>query len=287
MKKLTISLLTLILLLVACADNEENETTEPVEEDNIAEEQTEDNDNIEATEKDIENDKEETSEEQEEIIEAQYYIDENSSVVPLGDGVEEDVVLLTIDDAPATYTLEMAEILSNLDANAIFFVNGHFLDSPEEEEALKQIHEMGFLIGNHTYSHPVIPDIPEDEQYEEIISLSDRVEEIIGERPKFFRAPHGMNSDYSKAVVEEDGMVLMNWTYGYDYFEPYMNAEKLTEAMITGEAPEIDIDYSLLKPGANLLMHDREWTKDALEGIVLGLRENGYEIVDPNLIEVK
>lgn len=288
MKKLSMILLALLLFLAACSNDEGNEGTSPEEKENVTEEDTTENDtDAETDEEATETEDEEETIVEEEEVEAQYYIDENSSVVPLEDGTEENVVLLTIDDAPDKYALEMAKTLKSLDVNAIFFVNGHFLDTLEEEEVLKQIHEMGFLIGNHTYSHPVIPDIPEDEQYEEIVSLSDRVEEIIGERPKFFRAPHGMNSDYSKEVVEEDGMVLMNWTYGYDYFEPYMNAEKLAEAMITGEAPEIDIDYSLLKPGANLLMHDREWTNEALETIVLGLREGGYEIVDPKLIEIE
>ncbi len=214
----------------------------------------------------------------------EYYISDDATVVPLAEDVNENVVLLTFDDAPHTYSLEIAETLKKLDANAIFFVNGHYLDTPEEEEALKQLHEMGFLIGNHTYNHPLLTDISEDEQREEIVKLSDRVEEIIGERPKFFRAPNGMNTDFSEEVAAEEEMVLMNWTYGYDYFQPYMDADKLAEAMITGEGPEVGVSYSLLKPGANLLMHDREWTNEALERIVNGLREQGYEIVDPNLI---
>jgi len=274
----------LLLFIGACSESGE----ETPEENTTA---TEENDVEETEEASVTVEKEEEKEEEleqlePETTEAQYYIDENSSVVPLEEGIEENVVLLTVDDAPAENTMEMAETLLELDAGAIFFVNGHFLDTPEEEEALKQLHEMGFIIGNHTYNHPLISDIPEDEQREEIVSLSDRVEEIIGERPKFFRAPNGVNTDFSKAVVEEDGMVLMNWTYGYDYFEPYMDSEKLAEAMITGEGPEVDVPYSLLKPGANLLMHDREWTSEALGSIVTGLRESGYEIVDPALIEV-
>src|SRR5699024_1925299 len=109
---------------------------------------------------------------------------------------------------------------------------------------------------------------------------------IIGEKPKFFRAPHGMNTDYVRQLVKEEGMLLMNWTYGYDYFEPYMDAEKLKQAMITGEGPEVDVSYSLLRPGANLLMHDREWTLEALEDIIKGLQEKGYSFADPNTIEL-
>lgn len=275
----------MIGMMVACSsnNNEESSAEQPEEEaettkDNTESQEREDSDENETNEEENEED---NTENQEPI----YYIDEETaSILPIDDA-DEEVVLLTIDDAPDEYALEMAETLQEKDAKAIFFVNGHFIEDEEGQEALKTIHEMGFPIGNHTYSHPVIPEIPEDEQTEEIVSLNDKIEEIIGERPQFFRAPHGANSDHSREVVKEEGMILMNWTYGFDYFEEYQDADKLKEALISGEAPEIDINYSLLQPGANILMHDREWTNEALGDVIDGLRDQGYEMADPNLIE--
>ncbi|WP_010530401.1 polysaccharide deacetylase family protein [Lentibacillus jeotgali] len=222
---------------------------------------------------------------QEEVIEPEYKIDENSSVVPINKEGNEKVVLLTIDDVPDGHALNMAKTLKNLNAGAIFFVNGHFLETSEDKETLRQIHDMGFEIGNHTYNHVYLPDASTKEQEEEIVGLNDKIEDIIGKRPQFFRAPNGANTDFTKQLAKEEEMVTMNWTYGYDYFEPYMDAEKLTKAMVTGKGPEVDVPYSLLKPGANLLMHDREWTAKALEDIVAGLRDKGYEIVDPDSIQ--
>lgn len=228
------------------------------------------------------------AEEPEEEQEPLYQINQsNWAVEPISEDADENVVLLTFDDTPEKYGLDIAHILDELDAPAIFFVNGHFIQTEEQQDMLREIHELGFAIGNHTYTHPNLGEISEEEQRKEIVELNDLIEEVIGERPRFFRAPHGVNTDFSEQLVEEEGMVLMNWTYGYDYFEPYMDAEKLAEAMITGEGPEVDVDYSLLRPGANLLMHDREWTKDALADIVTGLREQGYEMVDPDLIQIK
>ncbi|WP_047982944.1 polysaccharide deacetylase family protein [Ornithinibacillus californiensis] len=286
----------LVLFLAACNSSEQNKVQEEaspdlVEEqpnDKTGEEKQESNseESPTETEEPIEDDSEEELGVDEEVT-AQYRVSENWSLVPIEEGTNENVVLLTIDDAPDQYALEMAKILTELDADAIFFVNGHFIDTPEEKEVLKQIHEMGFEIGNHTYSHVNLKSIENnpEKQREEIVQLNDVIEEIIGERPKFFRAPHGVNTDTSKKIVEEENMVLMNWSYGYDYFTPYMDKEKLVTAMVTGEGPEVDVPYSLLKPGANLLMHDREWTKEALKEIVIGLREQGYEILDPRLIE--
>ncbi|AXI11136.1 polysaccharide deacetylase [Oceanobacillus zhaokaii] len=276
-----------MLILTACNSESASQPTIPSEAEknepskNVQEQNSETEEFIEEKKPKVEED--ELKEEVEEVS-AAYQVSDDSSIIPIKDEINEDVVLLTFDDAPDKYSLQIAETLKSLDASAIFFVNGHFINSPEGKEQLKKIHDMGFLIGNHTYNHPLLTTISEEKQKEEIVSLNNRIEEIIGERPKFFRAPNGVNTDYSKQVVKEEGMVLMNWTYGYDYFEPYMDKDKLTTAMITGEGPEVDVSYSLLKPGANLLMHDREWTAAALADIIKGLRESGYEVVDPNLI---
>ncbi|SER97461.1 Peptidoglycan/xylan/chitin deacetylase, PgdA/CDA1 family [Gracilibacillus ureilyticus] len=220
------------------------------------------------------------------VSEPLYELTDSWSIVPIKEETDENVILLTIDDAPEHYSLEMANTLKELDVPAIFFVNGHFLESGAKKEELKQIHEMGFEIGNHTYNHQRLTEVDEATQKEEILSLSNLIEEITGEKPEFFRAPNGANTEYATALVEEEGMLLMNWTYGYDYFEPYMDTEKLKTAMITGEGPEVDVPYSLLKPGAILLMHDRQWTAEALADIVNGLREKGYEFADPEAIKL-
>lgn len=199
----------------------------------------------------------------------------NWSVEPIGDAPAQ-TVLMTIDDAPDKRSVEMAETLKELNVPAIFFVNGHFLDSEEEKANLKEIHDMGFAIGNHTYSHTSLKTLTEEQQREEILSLSNIVEEIIGERPIFYRAPFGENTDFSKALVQEEGMLLMNWTYGYDWEKAYTEAAPLADIMV---------NTPYLRNGANLLMHDREWTAAALPDIVKGLESKGYGFIDPSAIE--
>ncbi len=183
---------------------------------------------------------------------------------------------MTIDDAPGKNALDMAKTLKELDAPAIFFVNGHFIDTDKEKAVLKEIHEMGFAIGNHTKTHANLQQISEEEQEEEILFVSNTVEDIIGERPLYFRAPFGLNTDFSRELVKNDGMLLMNWSYGYDWEKQYMDADALADIMVNTE---------YLSDGANLLMHDREWTADALKDIVEGLRAKGYDLIDPATIQ--
>ncbi|KGX88782.1 polysaccharide deacetylase family protein [Pontibacillus litoralis] len=271
MKKLTVLLCFIIFVLAACGSTEENN-----QEASMKEEKNQEENNLDKAEEEKVTEEAQVNSEQEETdeppsIEPTYELTDTFDVKPI-DGSEEQSVLLTIDDAPDQYALEMAKTLKKLDAPAIFFVNGHFLQTEEQKQALKKIHEMGFVIGNHTMTHENLQMISEQQQQEEIVQVNDLVEEIIGERPKFFRAPHGANTDYSKQLAKKEMMLVMNWTYGYDWEAKYQNEEALADIMVHTE---------YLHNGANLLMHDREWTAAALNDIVNGLRDKGYTFIDP------
>lgn len=266
-------LLLLLFVATACGEKETSEPDDPSQsEEEASNEEAEQDNTEEENSEDMDDDEEE---ERTEEREPTYTIDDLWQIVPIEDA-NEDVALITIDDAPDKYALDMAHTLKELDVPAIFFVNGHFIETDEKKEILREIHELGFTIGNHTYSHADLQSLSEEEQYDEIVQVNDMVEEIIGERPKFFRAPFGQNTDYSKSVAEDEGMVLMNWTYGYDWDAAYQTKEAITDIML--HAPE-------LRSGANLLMHDREWTNAALADIVIGLEDQGYELIDPKEIE--
>ncbi|WP_252503728.1 polysaccharide deacetylase family protein [Sporosarcina sp. Marseille-Q4943] len=264
-----------MLLLASC-----NEEVEPVDEEQdeqstLAEEHAEESGTSENEQK-IDVDAE-SQEEAETVEQAPLYElnPKTYSIQPIGEA-NPKVVLLTIDDAPDKRALDMAKTLKSLDAPAIFFVNGHFIATDEKKAILKEIYDMGFMIGNHTMTHPNLKTLSEEEQREEISALNDIVEEVTGERPVFFRAPFGANTDFSRALAIEEGMQLMNWSYGYDFDREYMTKEKIADVMVNTE---------LLRNGSNLLMHDRDWTADALEDIVNGLRDKGYEFVEPKFIK--
>jgi peptidoglycan/xylan/chitin deacetylase (PgdA/CDA1 family) len=265
-------------LLTACT--EENSSSEKIEKE------------VEKTEKTTEaptKEKEEVTKEQRELVEEekasevtetvepQYQLNEKIwTIEPISEEVNKNVVLLTIDDAPDKYALEMAKTLKKLNVKAIFFINGHFIDTEEEKMVLKEIYRLGFPLGNHTMNHSNLKNLSQEKQREEIVMLSDQIEAITGERPKFFRAPFGQNTDYVKDLVKQEEMLLMNWTYGYDWESEYQSKETIADIMV---------NTPLLRDGANLLMHDREWTNAALEDIINGIRNKGYEFINPALIK--
>lgn len=273
MKKVILStVLISTLLLSACQDDaaSSNEDTSAVDETTEEVETTEED----ATEEEV---VEEEVEEEEDLA-YQYEINPNIfSVEPIDGETAEDekLVLLTFDDAPYGNSLEIAEALEERGVNAIFFVNSMYMEDEEGKAAIQDLHERGFEIANHTHTHAKLDDYSEENQREEIITTNDIVEEATGERPRFFRAPHGIMTEYSKQVVAEEGMTWMNWSFGYDWEVQYQDADALAD---------ITLNTELLGNGANILMHDREWTAAAVPTIVDGLIEQGFTIVDPKLI---
>jgi peptidoglycan/xylan/chitin deacetylase (PgdA/CDA1 family) len=268
-------ILAAVCLLAACSsDQTDNQAAKHEEADKQKEGQKSDKAKEEPAPDKEEKESAETAAEPEAL--PKYKINPaNWTIKPLSANINAKAVLITIDDAPDKHSLEMAHTLKDLGVNAIFFVNGHFLDTDEEKKTLKDIHNLGFPIGNHTMTHANLKDLSAEEQRNEIVRLNDLVEATIGERPRFFRAPFGSNTDESRKLAEEEKMVLMNWTYGYDWEKAYQSKDALTDIMVNSP---------FLTDGANLLMHDREWTKEALMGIVEGLKAKGYEIADPHSI---
>lgn len=213
------------------------------------------------------------------IQKPEYYIDSKTwSVRPIISANKKKVVLLTFDDAPDQHSLDIAKTLKENNLHAIFFINGHFLTTQEKKDTLKKLVAMGNLLGDHTYTHPNLKALSAVNQKKEIMSVYHQIKSITGKAPKFFRAPYGVNTDTSNSLAKANHMVVMNWSYGYDFVKQYENKEALTKIMLT---------TPYLYNGAILLMHDRTWTAEALPGIIKGLKEKGYSFVDPNKIRTK
>jgi peptidoglycan-N-acetylglucosamine deacetylase len=112
---------------------------------------------------------------------------------------------LTIDDAPSADFLAKVQLLGRRGIPALFFCIGERIEARFEE--VVQAVRAGFVVGNHSYSHPHFSDLSEDEGYLEIERTDALVEEVYRAagvpRPgKFFRFPyfdrgaHGSSREY-------------------------------------------------------------------------------------------
>jgi len=190
------------------------------------------------------------------------------------------VILLTFDDAPrGENTYKILDTLDKYDAKAIFFVTGYYAE--KNKDLIKEIHERGHIIGNHTWTHPNLNTIDNlEESKNEINKLNDLIYEIIGEYPQYFRPPYGAlnKNEYAKQVLVDNNMQSMNWSLGsrdWEIIAPERYNELIKE--VTNNV------YS----GANILMHDIEITAIALDEILNKLKNEGYLFVLPTEVIIE
>ncbi|MCG7375605.1 polysaccharide deacetylase family protein [Paenibacillus sp. ACRSA] len=213
-----------------------------------------------------------------EEIPKMYHMNENYFIKPNDDSLEKKVVLLTFDDGPKEEDMinQLIDTLDKHDAKAIFFVNGYRVQN--NPDLLKLIHERGQIIGNHAWDHEDLKKMSNADAVRQVESVQDIVKETIGITPQFFRPPFGSGNDALKAVVDKNDMLYMTWSNGS------LDWDKSTK-----DRPDKVIQNVLdqLNPGSNILMHELPWTVEALDELLIKLKEKGYSFVDPRSIELK
>jgi len=185
-------------------------------------------------------------------------------------------IALTFDDGPcAGYTEQILDILRQRNVKATFFVCGQNVE--RSPELLRRAHAEGHTIGNHSYSHP-FPFFRSRAFFaREINRTQEVIEKATGKRPQFFRPPFGVRWLGLQAVLEERGLILVNWSdTGYDW--------KLGTEGIVRET------LKTLGPGSIVLLHDgqrayppqkvdRSPTVKALPAILEGAVKAGFIFV--------
>ncbi|CAG8471604.1 130_t:CDS:2 [Ambispora leptoticha] len=99
---------------------------------------------------------------------------------------------LTFDDGPMMWTHELLDTLKAKNITATFFVNGHNWGCIYDyADILQRILYEGHQIGSHTWSHPSMPNITNEEITYQMHTLENALRKIIGHIPRFMRPPYG------------------------------------------------------------------------------------------------
>jgi peptidoglycan/xylan/chitin deacetylase (PgdA/CDA1 family) len=121
---------------------------------------------------------------------------------------------LTFDDGPSPHTKNVLDALSAKGIKATFFVVGsQVLLYPD---VLKRIHEEGHQIALHTWSHPYLPSLTNDEIVAEMVYTSQVIRDVIGVSPKHVRVPFGSIDRRVRAVLQAMGLEIIYWTRDTD-----------------------------------------------------------------------
>ncbi|MFJ4964678.1 polysaccharide deacetylase family protein [Streptomyces sp. NPDC088729] len=181
-------------------------------------------------------------------------------------------MVLTFDDGPdPLHTPGILATLRKHRVRAMFFVCGEMVEA--HPDLLRAMADDGHVVGNHSWSHPLIPGLSRAGIRDELGRTSDAIESTLGMPPLWYRAPYGAWNRNSFEIGAELGMEPMAWTVDtLDWTTP--GTDTIVRRVLEGAGP-----------GVVVLSHDsggdRRQSVVALGRYLPRLLEDGYRITVP------
>jgi peptidoglycan/xylan/chitin deacetylase (PgdA/CDA1 family) len=182
------------------------------------------------------------------------------------------LLALTFDDGPRPpYTNRILDVLDRYGVPATFFCVG--LHAGAHPDEIVRMAEAGHGFGNHTFSHPYLPDLSPRELAVQLERTDEAIAEAGGStKRRMFRPPYGSRSAevVSWLATDDDHTVVLWDVDTEDWSMP--GADAITRAVLDAA-----------RPGSIVLLHDgggdRSQTAEALPAIIEGLLAQDYRLV--------
>lgn len=173
-------------------------------------------------------------------------------------------VALTFDDGPNYATTgKVLDILKEKKATATFFLLGQNIAG--NEALVKRMVDEGMDVGSHSYDHPYLPNLSDEQIQEQVRKTDKAIFEACGKLATNFRAPYGAAGQQTARVI---GKPLIHWSVDSQDWELKNVAATVARVKDT------------LYEGSIVLMHDiHQTTVEALPQIIDNMRQEGYEFV--------
>src|SRR5215471_10197554 len=92
---------------------------------------------------------------------------------------------LTYDDGPnAPHTLRLLEVLTRHNVRATFFLIGRYVT--QRPDIVREVVQAGHIIGNHTFTHPLLIFKSAKETHDELIRCRAAISDAVGEHSNLF-----------------------------------------------------------------------------------------------------
>jgi cellulose synthase/poly-beta-1,6-N-acetylglucosamine synthase-like glycosyltransferase/peptidoglycan/xylan/chitin deacetylase (PgdA/CDA1 family) len=209
-------------------------------------------------------------------------------VVDMYGGTQRKEVALTFDDGPdPEWTPKILDVLKKYGFKATFFQIGAEVE--KFPSVAKRVFDEGHEIGNHTFTHPDISTI--SKRYFEVeLNLTERLfESKYGVKPVLMRPPYAIDEAPDTAdqvrpleVAQDLGYISVGEKIDpNDWREnPRRPAKELADDVLANLPPCAPDN---VRCGNIILLHDgggdRSQTVIALDLILAGLKERGYQVV--------
>jgi len=188
-------------------------------------------------------------------------------------------IALTFDDGPdPEWTPAVLDALRDAGIQATFFIIGS--NGQQYPEIIQRIVSEGHEIGNHTFTHPNVANLPVLHFQLELSATQRLLESVIGRQTRLFRAPYAVDSEPQNSgeirpleVATERGYLSVGMQIDpNDWQRP--GTEEIVSRILEGAAKG---------EGNIVLLHDsggdRTQTVEAIPKLAIALRERGFQTV--------
>jgi len=182
---------------------------------------------------------------------------------------------LTYDDGPNDpHTRQLLDVLAKHNVPATFFLIGRY--AQQRPEIAREIVAAGHVVGNHTFTHPLLTFKGETEIRRQLLDCRAALHDAVGQHSNLFRPPFGGRRPAVLRIARELGLQPVMWNVtGYDWSSPpAAEIERKVSRQIRGG------DVTLLHDGGHKEMGaDRSQTVLATDHLITCFKEKGYEFV--------
>ncbi len=165
-------------------------------------------------------------------------------------------------------TGRILEILQKHNVKVTFFMTGGWVESYPDD--VKAILAAGHDLGNHSENHKNMSQLSDEQCQEELMKVHTKVQELTGYEMCLFRPPYG---DYDNHVItnaHKCGYYPIQWSIDSLDWKDY-GVDDIVKRVVESDK---------LNNGSIILMHNgAKYTADALESVITGLQDKGYELV--------
>ena len=184
-------------------------------------------------------------------------------------------IALTFDDGPNDpHTFHLLDVLAKYKVRATFFFIGRYVR--QRPDIVREVAARGHVIGNHTFTHPLLIFEPAGGIRRELLQCRDAITEAIGDHSNLFRPPWGGRRPGVFGLVRRLGLEPIMWNVtGYDWNAPSTDyiEQKVTRRIRGG-------DVVLLHDGSHAAFGgDRSKTVQVVDRIIPRYQAQGYEFV--------
>ncbi|KAI9021291.1 hypothetical protein DFJ74DRAFT_633527 [Hyaloraphidium curvatum] len=193
-----------------------------------------------------------------------------------------NVFVLSYDDGPSNYTSDLLDILARYNTKATLCMVGRQINL--FPEVVLRAAQEGHDLCIHSDNHLHLPSLPTRQMIDEVVNPIEKLKEILGVTPKFFRPPYGEMDLRLKAILEQTGLIALRWNF--DSFDS-KNATVLESVQRFVGAMKTPNEWTYGSPAGDgyiSLMHDVYETtvKELTPDVMPVIPENKFKIVNPS-----